>query len=171
MNRMTNLNYLAQKQKNCQVILQFSSVAQSCPTLCNPMNRSTAASLSVTNSRSLPKLMSTESVMTSNHLILCHPVLLLPSICPGIRVFAISQFFSSGGQSIGASTSTSVFPINTQYRSPLGWTPLGWISLQPKGLSRVFSNTTVQKHQFFGGQLSLQSNFHIQTFLLAKSQP
>ena len=67
--------------------------------------------------------------------------------------FQMSQLFASGGQSIGASTSTSVLPMDIQDRSPLGWT--GWISLQSKGLSRVFSNTTVQKHQFFGAQLSL----------------
>ena len=94
--------------------------------------------------------------MPSNHLILCCPLLLLPSIFPSIRVFQMSQLFSSGGQSIGASASTSVLPMNTQVWSPLGWT--GWISLQSKGLSRVFSNTTVQKHQFFGTQLSSQSS-------------
>ena len=80
--------------------------------------------------------------------------------------FQISQFFSSGGQSIGVSASTSVLPVNTQDWSPLGWT--GWISLQSKALSRVFSNTTVQKHQFFGAQLSSQFNSHIHTWLLEK---
>ena len=72
---------------------------------------------------------------------------------PASVSFPMSQFFTSGGQSIGVSASTSVLPMNTQDWSPLGWT--GWISLQSKGLSRVFSNTTVQKHQFFGAQLSL----------------
>ena len=85
---------------------------------------------------------------------------------PASGSFPMSQFFTSGGQSIGVSASTSVLPVNTQDWSPLGWT--GWISLQPKGLSRVFSNTTVQKHQFFGTQLSLQSNSHIHTWLLEK---
>ena len=80
--------------------------------------------------------------------------------------FQISQLFASGGQSIGVSALTSVLPKNTQDWSPLGWT--GWISLQSKGLSRVFSNTTVQKHQFFGAWLSLQSNSHIHTWLLEK---
>ena len=80
--------------------------------------------------------------------------------------FQMSQFFISGGQSIGVSTSTSVLPMNTQGWSPSGWT--GWISLQSKGLSRVFSNTTVQKHQFFGTQLSSQSSPHIHTWPLAK---
>ena len=111
------------------------------------------ASLSIANSQSPPKPMSIESVMPSNHLILCRPLLLLPSIFPSIRVFPRSQFFASGGQSIGVSASTSVLPMNTQDWSPLGWT--GWISLQSKGLPRVFSNTTVQKHQFFSAQLSL----------------
>ena len=73
--------------------------------------------------------------------------------------FPMSQFFTSGGQSIGVSASASVFPVNTQDWSPSEWT--GWISLQSKGLSRVFSNTTVQKHQFFSTQLSSQSNSHI----------
>ena len=72
---------------------------------------------------------------------------------PASRSFSMSQFFTSGGQSIGVSASASVLPMNIQDWSPLGWT--GWISLQPKGLSRVFSNTTVQKHQFFSAQLSL----------------
>ena len=80
--------------------------------------------------------------------------------------FQISQFFASRGQSIRVSASTWVLPMNTQDWSPLGWT--GWISLQPKGLSRVFSSTTVQKHQFFGAQLSLQSSSHIHTWLLEK---
>ena len=111
------------------------------------------ASLSITNTWSIPKPMSIELVMPSNHFILCRPLLLLPSIFPSIRVFPVSQLFASGGQRIGVSASTSVLPMNTQDYSPLGWT--GWISLQSKGLSRVFSNTTVQKHQFLGGQLSL----------------
>jgi len=78
---------------------------------------------------------------------------------PASGSFPVSQLFTSGGQSIGVSASASVLPINTQDWSPLGWT--GWISLQSNGLSRVFSNTTVQKHQFFGAQLSSQSNSHI----------
>ena len=90
--------------------------------------------------------MSIELVIPSNHLSLCCPLLLLPSIFPRISLL-------SGGQRIGVSTSTSVLPMNTQGWSPLGWT--GWISLQSKGLSRVFSNTTVQKHSaFFIVQLS-----------------
>ena len=76
----------------------------------------------------------------------------------------MSQFFTSGGQSIGVSASASVLPMNTQDLSPLGWT--GCISLQSKGLSRVFSDTTVQKHQFFSAQPSLLSNSHIHTWLI-----
>ena len=110
------------------------------------------ASLSITNSWSLPKPMSIESVMSSNHLILCHPLLLLPSIPPSIRVFPMSQLFTWGGQGIGVSALASFLPKKSQGWSPSEWT--GWISLQSKGLSRVFSNTTVQKHQFFSTQLS-----------------
>ena len=134
-------------------IISVNSVTPLCPTLCNPMDQARQASLSITNAQSILKLMSTELVMPSNYLILCRPLPLLPSVFPSIRVFPVSQLFTSCGQSIGVSASTSVFPMNTQDRSPLGWT--GWISLQSKGLSRVFSNTTVQKHQFFGAQLSL----------------
>ena len=81
-------------------------------------------------------------------------------------LFKMSQLFASGGQSIGISASVSVLPMNTQDWSPLGWT--GWISLQSKGCSRLFFNTTVQKHEFFGAQLSLQSNSYIHTWLLEK---
>ena len=110
--------------------------------------------------------MSIESVMPSDHLILCH-LLLLPSIFPNIRSFLVCRLFTSGGQSIGVSTSASVLPMNIQYCLPLGLT--GLISLKSKGLSKVFSNTTVQKHQFFGTQPSLWSNSHIHTRLLERS--
>ena len=89
-----------------------------------------------------------------------------PQSLPASWSFPMSQLFAWGGQSIGVSASASVLPMNTQDWSPLGWT--GWISLQSKGLSRVFSNTTVQKHQFFGSQLSSQSNSHSHTWLLEK---
>ena len=111
------------------------------------------ASLSITNSWSLHKLMSIESVMPYSYLIFCRSLLLLPPIPPSIRVFSNEKLFAWGGQSIGVSVSTSVLPMNTQVWSPLGWT--SWISLRSKGLSRVFSNSTVQKHQFLGAQLSL----------------
>ena len=131
-----------------------------------PWTAARQAYLSNTSSWSLLKLMSIESVMPSKHLILCRPLLLLPQSFPASGSFPMSQFFISGGQSSGVSVSTSVLPINIQDWSPLGWT--GWISLQSKGLSRVFSNTTVQKHQFFGTQLSSQSNSHIHTRPLEK---
>ena len=143
----------------CIPSLLFSSVQSlSCVQLfATPWSAAHQASLSITNSLSSPKPMSTELVMPSNHLILCCPLLLLHSIFPSIRVFPLSQLFTSGGQSFGVSTSTSVLPVNTQDWSPLGWT--GWISLQSKGLSRVFSNTTVQKHQFWGAQFLYSPTF------------
>ena len=104
----------------------------------------------------------------------CHPTIssfVVPfSSClqssPASGSFQMNQLFTSGGQSIGVSASTSVLPMNIQEWFPLGWT--GWISLQSKGFSRFFSNTIVQKHQFFGTQLSLQSNSHIHTSPLEK---
>ena len=107
------------------------------------------------NSWSLLKLMSIVLVMPSNHLILCSPLLLPPSVFPSIRekVLPMSQFFTSGVQSIGASVSASVPSKNIQAWFPLGFA--GWIYLLSKGPSRVFSNTTVQKHQFLNAQLSL----------------
>ena len=111
------------------------------------------ASLSFTISRSLLNLMSIELVMPSNHLILCCTLLFLPSIFPSVRVFPNESVFTSGGQSIGASTSASVFAMNIQDWFPLGLT--GLISLVSKRLSRVFSSNTIQKHQFFSSQPSL----------------
>ena len=111
------------------------------------------ASLSITNPRGLLKFMSSESVMPSSHLILWCPLLLPLQSFPASGSFQMSQFFTSGGQSTRASASASVLPMNNQDWFPLGWT--SWISLQSKGLSRAFSNTSVQKHQFFDAQLSL----------------
>ena len=108
-----------------------------------------------------PSSLSTESVMPSNHLILCCLLLLLPSVFPSIRVFPSDSALTSGGQSIGASASASVLLMNIQGCFPLGLT--GWISLLSKRLSRVFSSITTQKHQFFGTQLSLWSSSHIRT--------
>ena len=119
-----------------------------------PWTAAHQASLSVTNLQSLLKLMSIELVMPSNHLILCHPLLLLPSIFPSIRVFSNESVLCIRWPK--ALASASVLPMNIQDWSPLGWT--GWISLLSKGLSRVFSNTTVQKHQFFSSQPSLWSS-------------
>ena len=139
----------------------FSSVAQSCPTLCDPMNHSTARHPCSSPSPGVY----TNSGPSSQW---CHPAIsssVVPfSSCsqslPASESFPMSQLFTWGGQSIGASPSASVLPMNTQDWPPLGWT--GWISLQYKGLSRVFSNTTVQKHQFFGAQLSSRHMLVIQ---------
>ena len=132
---------------------QFSSVAQSCPTLCDPINCSMPG---LPVHHQLPEFTQTHVHQVSaaiNHLILCHPLLLLPSIFPASGFFLMSQFFTSGGQRTGVSASASVIPMNIQDWFPLGWT--GLLSLQSKGLSRVFSNSTIQKYQFFGAQLSL----------------
>ena len=123
-------------------------------------------SLSVTNSRSLVKLMSIEWMMPSNHLVLCRLFSSCLQFFPASRSFPMSQFFASSGKSIGTSASTSVLPMNIQHLFPLGLA--GLISLQSKGLSRVFSNTTVQKHQFFSAHPSLWSSAHIHTWLLEK---
>ena len=104
----------------------------------------------------------------------CHPTVspsvvlfsFFPQSLPASGSFQMSQLFAWGGQSIGVSAAASILPMNTQDWSPLGWT--GWICLQSEGLSRVFSNITVQKHQFFSTQLSLQSNSHIHTWPLEK---
>ena len=118
-----------------------------------PWTAACQASLSITNSWSLLKLMSIASVIPSNHLIFCRPLLLQPSIFPASGSFQMSQLFASGGQILEFQLQHLSFPVNTQDWSPLEWT--GWISLQSKGLRRVFYNTTVQKHQFFCAQLSL----------------
>ena len=229
------------------IVARVQSVSQSVQSLSHvwpfstPWTIAHQASLSITNSRSLLKLMSIALVMPSNHLILCRPLLLLLSIFPNIRVFSnesvlriqfqfsrsvlpnslqphelqharppcpssaprvypnpcslsqwchstisssvlpfsfhlqsfpasgsfqMNQFFESGGQSIGVSAAGSVLSLNIQDWFPLEWT--AWISLQSNGLSRVFSNTTVQKHQFFSAQFSSQSNSHIHTWPLEK---
>ena len=124
------------------------------------------AFLSITNSQSSLKLTSIESVMPSCHLILCHPLLLLPPIPPSIRVFSNESTLCMRWTKYWSSALASFLPKNTQDWSPLEWT--GWISLHSKGLSRVFSNTTVQRHQFFDTQLSSKSKFHIHIWPLEK---
>ena len=144
----------------------LSSVAQLCPTLCDPMNCSTPG---LPVHHQLLELGQTHVHWVSDAIQTSHPVVLFSSCLqslPASGSFQMSQFFAYGGQSIGISTSASVLPMNIQDWFPLGWT--GWISLQSKGLSRVFSNTTVQKHQFFGAQLSLWFNSHIHTWILEK---
>ena len=118
-----------------------------------PWTAACQASLSFTNSWSLLKLKFIESVIPPNHLVLCHPLLFLYQSFPASGSFSMSQFFPSGSQRIGASASASVLPMNIQDCFPLALT--GWISLQSKGFSRVFSSITVQKHEFFGAQPSL----------------
>ena len=142
--------------------VQFSSVTQSCPTLCTPWTTARQTSLAITNSRSLHK-----SCLSSwwCHSTISSSVVLFsscPQSFPASGSFQLSQLFTSGGQSTGVSALASFLPKKTQGWSPLEWS--GWISLQSKGLSRVFSNTTVQKHQFFGVQPSSQSNSHIHTW-------
>ena len=126
------------------------------------------ASLSFTISWSLLKLMSIESVMPSNHLILCRPFSSCRQFFPASGSFPVSQLFTSGSQSTGASASASVLAVNSQGWFPLGLTCL--IHLQSKGLSRVFSSPTAWKHQFFSAQPSLWSNSHIHIWLLEKPQ-
>ena len=143
---------------------QFSSVVQWCPTLCNPMNCSMP---DFPVHHQLPELaqtlsLSIESVMPSNHLILCHPLLLLLLIFPTIRVFSSESVLRISCPKYWNFSFSIRLPVNIPGWSPSEWT--GWIPLQSKGLSRIFSNTTVQKHQLFGTQLSLQSNFHIHTW-------
>ena len=130
--------------------LQFSSVQSlsRVQLFATPWITARQASLSITSSQSLPKLMSIESVMPSNHLILCCPLFLLPSIFPCNGVFSNEPALRIRWPKYWSFSFKSVPPVNTQDWSLLGWT--GWISLQSKGLSRVFSNTTVQKHHFFG---------------------
>ena len=157
-------NYLATKQWTTYTSVQFSSVTQSCLTLCNPMDCST------------PGLPVYHRVYSNScplswwcHLTISFSGVPFFSCLQSFTAsgsFQMSKFFTSGGQRIGVSASALVLPMNIQDWFPLGWT--GWISLQSKGLSRVFSNTTVQKHQFFSTKLSLESNSHIHTWPLEK---
>ena len=145
---------------------QFSSVTQWCLT---PWTAARQASLSVTNSWSLLKLMSIESDMPSSHLILCHPLLLLPPIPPRIRVFSNKSTHRMRWPKYW-SFSLSI-SLSNEHPGLISFR-MDWLDLlQSKGLSRVFSNTTVQKHQFFSTQLSSQSNSHIHTWPLEKPLP
>ena len=154
---------------NCQPFslhycLLLSSVQLSCSVVSNSLTPWTAAhqaSLSITNFRSLLKLMSIESVMPCNHLSLYHPFLFLPSIFPSIRAFSNESALHIR-QPKYWSFSFKISPSN-EHRGLISFRMDWLISLLSKGLSRVFSNTTVQKHQFFGTHLSLQSNSHIHT--------
>ena len=153
---------LSHLQRSLSLSVQFSHLQL----FATPWTTARQASLSITNSWSL-----SNSCPLSQW---CHPTISSSVISfssslqsfPASGSFQMSQSLASGGQSIWVSASASVLPMNTQDWSPLGWT--GWISLQSKGFSRVFSNTTVQKHQFFSAQLSLWSNPHIHIWLLEK---
>ena len=149
-------------------LVQFSSVQllSHVRLFATPWITAHQASLSITNSWSSLKLMSIESVMPSNHLIFCNPYLLPPLIFPSFGVYSNESVLRIRWPKYW-SFSFNISP-SSEYSGqfPLGWT--GWISLQSKGLSRVFSNTTVQKQQFFGTQLSSQSNSHIHMWLLEK---
>ena len=140
------------------------SVSQSCLTLYNPMDCSTSGLPVLHHVPELLKFTFIESVTPSNHLILWCPLLLLPSIFPSIRVFTNESALRIRWSNTGASASASVLPINIQDWFPLGST--GLISLQSKGFTRIFSNTTVWNHQFSSTQPSLWSNSHIHTWLL-----
>ena len=132
--------------------VHFSSVSQSCPTLCDPMDCSTPGFLVY---HQFPRLTHVHWVGDTIQPSISSSVIPFSSCLqsfPTSGSFQMSQFFTSGDQIIGVSASTSVLPMNIQDWAPLGWT--GWISLQSKGLSRVFFNITVQKHQFFGSQFS-----------------
>ena len=146
---------------------EFSSIhlLSRVPLFANPWTAARQASLSITNSQSSPKSMYIESVMPSNHLILCCPLLLLPSIFPSIRVFSNESTLRIRWPKYW-SFSFSISPSNEH--SGMVSFRMDWISLQSKGLPSVFSNTTVQKHQFFGAQLSSQSNSHIHIWPLEK---
>ena len=160
------LGMTEQLNKKHVTYASVSSVTQSYPTLCGPMDCSMPG---FPVHHQLPELTQTHVHWVSdaiNHLIFCCPLSSCLQSFSASGSFQMSQFFTSGGQSIGVLTLASVFPMNIQDSFPIGQT--GWISLQSKGLSRVLSNTTVQKHQFFGAQASSQSNSHIHTWPLEK---
>ena len=164
--RKAIINSISYPYQFKDIHIQFSSVAQSCLTLCNPMNRSTPG---LPVHHQLPEVTQThihrvgDAIQPSHHLSSPFPRAPNPS---QHQYFPMSQPFAWSGQSIGVSALASFLPKNTQGWSPSEWT--GWMSLQSKGLSRVFSNTTVQKHQFFSAQPSSQSNSHIPTWRLEK---
>ena len=151
---MINISF----QKN---FISVHSVTQSCPTPCDPMNHSTPG---LPVHHQLPEFTQTHVHRVNGAIQPSHPVIPFsscPQSLPALESFPISQLFTWGGQSTGVSALSSFLPKKSQ-----GWSSewTGWISLQSKGLSRVFSNTTVQKHQFFGTQPSSKSNSHIHTW-------
>ena len=168
LNYMTNNIYFTRIKE--KIYLSSFQLLSHVRLFATPWIAARQASLSITISRSSLKLTSIKSVMPSSHLILCRPLFLLPPIPPSIRVFSNEstlpmrwpKYWSFSFSWNYFSPTISFLPKKSQGWSPSEWT--GWISLQSKGLSRVFSNTTVQKHQFFGARLSSQSNSHIHTW-------
>ena len=162
-----NWKLIAWLRKYSQLMHFSTSVSQSVQSISRvqlfviPWTAARQASRSITNSQSLLNLMSIKSVIPSNHLILFCPLLLLPSIFLSIRVFSNESALRIRWPKYW-SFSFSISPSN-EYSGQFPWGLAGWISLQSKGLSRVFSNTTVEKHQFFSAQLSSQSSSHIHT--------
>ena len=153
-------------KSNLLYSVQFSSVAQSCPTLCSPISGSTPG---LPVHYQPPEFTQTQVQRVSDAIQPSHPGSSPSPPAPNPsqhQSFPMSQLFTWGGQSTGVSALASFLPKKSQGSSPSEWT--GWISLQSKGLSRVFSNTTVQKHQFFGTQPSSRSSFHIHTWPLEK---
>ena len=171
MKQLKNINFQNIKAAYAtQSVSSVSSVTQSCPTLSNPMNCSTPClpvhhQLQGFHPNPCPSSPWCHPAISSSVV----PFSSCPQSFPASGSFQMSQPFASGSQNIGVSASTSVLPKNTQDWFPSGWT--GWISMQSKGLSRVFSNTTVQKHQFISAQLSLESNSHVHTWPLEKPLP
>ena len=166
-NLLTNPDYLGMYVMRMGSVSQsLSSVTQSCPTLCNPKSQHARlpcpSPTPGVHSDSCPSSQWCHPAISSSVI----PFSSCPQSLPASGSFPMSQLFTWGGQSIGVSASASFLPVNTQDWSPLGWT--AWTSFQSKGLSGVFSNTTVQKHRFFSTQLSLWSNSHIHTRLLEK---
>ena len=166
------IRQLKRADKIEKYLLKIISVSQSVQLLSRvrlyviPWIAACQASLFITNSWSSLRLTSIESMIPSSHLSSVVPFSSCPQSLPASESFPMSQLFAWGGRSTRVSASGSFLPKNTQGWSPSEWT--GWISLQSKGLSRVFSNTTAQKHQFFSAQPSSQSNSHIHTWLLEK---
>ena len=154
------MSLISEEWEMTNIILLLSSVQllSRVRLFANPWTAAPQASLSITNSNSSPLSRWCHPTISTSVI----PFSSCPQSLPASGSFPMSQLFALGGQSTGVSASASILSVNTQDWSPLGWT--GWISLQSKGLSRVFSNTTVQKHQFFSAQLSSQSNSRIHTW-------
>ena len=163
---LDNITKRIKKNHNRILLLCCAYLLNHVQLFVTPWTPACQATLSFTISWCFAQLMPTDSVMPSNQLILCHPSSSCPQSFPAWGSFPVSQLFASGGQSPGASASAPVLPVNIQGWFPLGLT--GWISLQSKGLSKVFSSTTIPRYQLFHAQPSSWSSSHIHTWLLEK---